>query len=143
MRTPRRGAALAVGDGSLNGKAVAPKAMRWWFEDVCAPAAWTRGDIVARGSVWFVVVGGWGCLRRSFWIWLVVRRLDVRMRLCFWRFWISERIEVISVSSSTSSGSGDVGVRDVVVVILGCWFVELDTMLEAGMGVFQIGRAHV
>lgn len=79
--------ALAVGDGSLNGKAVAPKAMRWWFEEVCAPAAWTRGEIVARGSVWFVMVGGWGCLRRSFWIGSVVRRLDVRMRLCFWRFW--------------------------------------------------------
>jgi hypothetical protein len=158
MRTPRRGAALAVGDGSLNGKAVAPKAMRWWFEDVCAPAAWTRGDIVARGSVWFVVVGGRGCLRRSFWIGLVVRRLDVRMRLRFWRVWtwfglalefgicirgfrlgclLSARIEVISVSSSTSSGSGDVGARDVVVVILGCWFVDPDTMLKAGMGISQ------
>lgn len=44
---------------------------------------------------------------------------------------------MISVSSSTSSGSGDVGGPDVVVVILGCWFVELDTMLEVGMGIFR------
>lgn len=86
MRTPRRGAALDVGEGSLNGKAVAPKAMRWWFEEVCAPAAWTSGEIVVRGSVWFVVVGGRDCLR-SFCIGSVVRRLDVRMRLRFWRFW--------------------------------------------------------
>lgn len=50
---------------------------------------------------------------------------------------LSARIEVISVSSSTSSGSGDVGGRDVVVVILGCWFVELDTVLEVGMGLFR------
>ena len=58
MRTPRRGFALADGDGSLNGKAVAPKAMRWWFEEVWAPAAWTSGEIVVRGSVWFVLVLG-------------------------------------------------------------------------------------
>lgn len=38
-----------------------------------------------------------------------------------WGCLLSARIEVISVSSSTSSGSGDVGARDVVVVILGCW----------------------
>lgn len=55
MRTPSRVAPLAAGDGSLNGKAVAPKAMRWWFEEVCAPAAWTRGEILVRGSVGFVV----------------------------------------------------------------------------------------
>lgn len=38
------------GDGSLNGNAVAPKAMRWWFDSVCLPAARTSGEIVARSS---------------------------------------------------------------------------------------------
>lgn len=49
---------MAVADGSLNGKAVAPKAMRWWFEEVWAPAAWTSGEIVVRGSVGVVLVVG-------------------------------------------------------------------------------------
>lgn len=50
MRTPSRffessPSASVVGDGSLNGKVVVEKAMRWWFDWVCEPAARTSGDM--------------------------------------------------------------------------------------------------
>lgn len=50
MRTPSRffepsPSVSLVSDGSLNGKVVVEKAMRWWFDWVCEPAARTSGDI--------------------------------------------------------------------------------------------------
>ena len=82
MRTPSRFLVVALGLGSLNGNAVAPKAMRWWLDVLCLSAAWASGESVARSEVWVGLGVG---LRRSFWIGSVVRRLDVRMRLRFWR----------------------------------------------------------
>ena len=79
MRTPRRFCSGAFGEGSLNGKAVAPKPMRWWFVEVCLSAAWARGE---RSSCNGVV----GCLSRD---WMVgdERRLDERKRFRRWRAW--------------------------------------------------------
>lgn len=72
---------MAAGDGSLNGNAVAPKAMRWWFDWLCLSAARARGERVGRSLFEEV----WAGLRRSFWTGSVDKRLDVRMRFRFWR----------------------------------------------------------
>lgn len=51
MRIPSRFIGVSfVGDGSLNGNAVAPKAIRWWFVLTCLSAAWASGDSVSRSS---------------------------------------------------------------------------------------------
>lgn len=109
--------AAAVGDGSLNGNVVVPKAMRWWFVSVCLPAALTRGDTEVESRV-----EGKDGLWRCFWMAEDERRLEVRKRRWRWRVrtaqcqlclmmmgyacLLSARMELISESSCSSWGSG-------------------------------------
>lgn len=93
IRMPRRLGVSDVGEGSVNGKVVVEKAMRWWFVCACVEVLWIRGEMSVHccWCCWEGRVGGWDLERRC--SAREERRLLVRMRRRCWRVrtsdWVS------------------------------------------------------